>query len=129
MPPGVAGEFARNVGKPVRNGDPNSATPIFATVPARHGTLWGGTNGTLRFGADGIEYLTPTGKGARDWRWSDIDTLAHPDPYHFTVTGYRETFEFELKEPMTSVLFDRLWDHLYARDFKSVDRAGGDHNP
>ena len=120
MPPGVAAEFARSVGKPVRNGDPNPTALAFATVPARHRTLCGGTNGVLRFSADGIEYVTPTGRRARNWRWSDIDTLANPDPYHFTVTGYRETFEFQLKEPMSNVLFNRVWDHLYARDRKSV---------
>jgi len=129
MPPTVAAELARQVRKPVRNGDPNPAAPSFAVIPARHPTFWGGTNGTLRFGEDGIEYVTPTGKGGRDWRWSDIDTLANPDPYHLTLTGYRETFGFELKEPMSRALFDRLWDHLYARDFKSAAQPGEGQNP
>lgn len=129
MPPSVAAEFASHVGKPVRNGDPNPTAPSFAVIPARHPTFWRGTNGTLRLGADGVEYVTATGKGGRNWRWSDIDTLANPDPYHFTLTGYRETFDFELKEPMSRVLFDRLWDHLYARDFKSTAVAGERQNP
>lgn len=129
MPPNVAAEFARDIGKPVRNGDPNPTAPNFAVIPARHPTFWGGTNGKLRLGADGVEYVTTTGKGGRNWRWSDIDTLANPDPYHFTVTGYRETFDFELKEPMSRALFDRLWDDLYARDFKTAALAGKGQNP
>lgn len=129
MPPSVAAELAEHVGKPVRNGDPNPAAPSFATIPARHRTLWGGTNGTLRLGAGGIEYVTTTGKGGRNWHWSDIDTLANPDPYHFTVTGYRETFDFELKEPMSRIVFDGLWDDLYARDFKTTARAGERQHP
>jgi len=129
MPPGVAAEFAGHVGKPVRNGDPNPTAPSFATIPVRHRTFWRGTNGTLRLGADGVEYVTTTGKGGRNWRWSDIDTLANPDPYHFTLMGYRETFDFELKEPMSRALFDRLWDHLYARDFKGAALAGEGQNP
>ena len=129
MPSGVAAEFAGHVRKPARNGDPNLTAPSFATIPVRHRTLWGGTNGTLRLGADGIEYVTTTGKGGRDWRWSDIETLANPDSYHFTVTGYRETFDFELKEPMSRALFDRLWDDLYARDFKTAALAGEGQNP
>ena len=129
MPPSVAAKLAAHVGKPVRNGDPNPTAPSFAAIPARHPTFWGGTNGTLRLGADGIEYVTATGKGGRNWRWSDIDTLANPDPYHFTLTGYLETFDFELKEPMSQALFDRLWDHLYARDFKSAALAGEGQNP
>ena len=128
MPPSIAAEFARQVGKPVRNGDPNPTALSFAFIPARHRTLLGGTNGTLRFDADGIKYVTTTGKGGRNWRWSDIDTLASPDPYHFTLTGYRETFDFELKEPMSRALFDSLWNHLYARDFRSAALAGEDQN-
>lgn len=129
VPPSVATELAAHVDKPVRNGDPNPSAPSFATIPARHRTLWGGTNGTLLFGEDGIEYVTTAGKGARDWRWSDIDTLANVDPYHFTLTGYRETFDFELKETMSRALFDRLWDRLYARDFKSTALTGEGQNP
>ena len=129
MPPRVAAEFAKRLGKPVRNGDPNPTAPTFATIPARHRTFWGGTNGTLRFDADGIEYVTTAGKGGRSWHWSDIDTLANPDPYHFTLTGYRETFEFELKDPMSSLLFDRLWDQLYARDFGKLVPVHEGQNP
>lgn len=127
MPPNVAAELARDVGKPARNGNPNPSATSFATIPARHPTFWGGTNGTLRLGDNGIQYVTTTGKGGRSWRWSDIDTLANPDPFHLTVTGYRETFDFELKEAMSPRLFDRLWDQLYARDFGPV-RAGGRQN-
>ena len=129
MPPRVAAELAAHVGKPVRNGEPNPTTPSFAIIPARHRTLRGGTNGTLRLGADGIEYVTTTGKGGRSWRWSDIDTLANPDPYHLTLTGYRETFDFELKEPISRMVFVRLWDQLYARDFKTPALAGEAPNP
>lgn len=129
MPPTVSTELAIRVGKPVRNGDPNPTMPSFAVIPARHPTLWGGTNGRLRFGADGIEYVTTAGEGGRSWRWSDIDTLANPDPYHFTITGYRETFYFQLKEPMSRAIFDRLWDRLYARDFKSAAPAGRGQKP
>lgn len=129
VPPSVAAQLAAQVGKPVRNGDPNPTAPNFAVIPARHQTFCGGTNGTLLLGVDGIEYVTTTGKGGRNWRWSDIDTLANPDPYHFTLTGYRETFDFELKEPMSRMLFDRLWDHLYARDFKTGALPDEGQNP
>jgi hypothetical protein len=111
----VAAELAQRVGKPAINGNPDSQAPSFATIPARHRTLTGGTNGILRFRDDGIDYVTGR-QGGRSWRWADIRTLANPDPYHFRVGGYRETFDFELKEPMSRELFDRLWDYVYARD-------------
>ncbi len=124
MPPGVAAELARRVGKPVRNGDPDPSAPSYATIPARHRTHTGGTNGTLRFREEGIDYVTTTNRGGRSWRWSDIQTLANPHPYHLRVGGYRETFDFELKQPLPPELFERLWDKVYARNL-SVSPTGG----
>jgi hypothetical protein len=128
MPPDVAAQLARRVAKPVRNGNPNSTATTFATIAARHRTLAGGTNGALRFGPDGIEYVTSNGKGGRSWLWSDIQTLANPDPFHLRVDGYRETFTFELKQPMSRDLFDRLWHEIYARDLHRLDLSGSKEN-
>lgn len=129
MPPDVAAELGRRVVKPVRNGNPTLAAPSFATIPARHRTLAGGTNGTLRFGTDGIDYLTTDGKGGRSWRWSDIETLANPDPFHLRVNGYLETFTFELKQAMPRELFDQLWNENYARDLNRGAFSGPKKNP
>jgi hypothetical protein len=120
VPPAVAEEFARRVQKPVENGRPNPAAPALASLPARHRTFGGGTNGVLRFRKGGIDYVTAGGRGSRSWRWSDIETIAHPDPYHFSVQGYRETFDFELKQPMSRELFDQLWDAVYGRGLKGL---------
>ena len=80
VPPSVAAELIKRVGKPAINGNPDPQVPSFATIPARHGTLNGGTNGILRFRDDGIDYVTGQ-QGGRSWRWADIQTLANPDPY------------------------------------------------
>ena len=125
VPPAVAERFARRVQKPVENGRPNPKASAFATLPARHRTFGGGTNGVLRFRSGGIDYVTANGRGSRSWRWSDIQTIAHPDPYHFRMQGYRETFEFELKQPMTRKLFDRLWDHVYGRGLTGLAYTKG----
>ena len=125
VPPAVAEEFARRVQKPVKNGRPNPAASGFASLQARRRTFGGGTNGVLHFRNSGIDYVTSKGRGSRSWRWSDIQTVANPDPYHFRVHGYRETFEFELKQPMSRKLFDRLWDAVYARDLKGLAYSGG----
>jgi len=129
MPPDIAAELARRVAKPVRNADPNPTATNFATVPARHRTLAGGTNGTLHFGPDGIDYLTTNGQGGRSWRWSDIQTLAKPDPFQLRVNSYRETFTFELKQPMSRELFDRLWDEIYAHDLNSSVSSASKKTP
>ena len=129
IPPDIAAELARHVVKPVRNADPNPTATSFATIPARHRTLAGGTNGTLRFGPDGIDYLTTNGQGGRSWRWPDIQTLATPDPFQLRVNSYRETFTFELKQPLSRELFDRLWDEIYAHDVNGSPSNESKKNP
>jgi hypothetical protein len=129
MPPDTAAELARRVAKTVRNADPNPTATSFATIPARHRTLAGGTNGTLRFGPDGIDYLTTNGQGGRSWRWSDIQTLAEPDPFQLRVNSYREAFTFELKQPMSRELFDQLWGEIYAHDVNGSGFSGSKKNP
>jgi hypothetical protein len=121
VPPGVAAWLAQRVGKPVENADPSANAPVFATLGARRRTRGGGSNGVLRFRDTGIDYFTDSGRGGRSWRWRDIQTLANPDPYHFRVGGYRETFTFELKQPMTRQLFDRLWNGLYTQDLSGLN--------
>jgi hypothetical protein len=123
--PGVAAELARRVGKPVKNGEPDPNVRSYATLPARHTMRSGGSNGMLHFREGGIDYVTASKQGARSWRWSDIQTLANPDAYHFRVGAFRETFEFELKQPMSKELFDRLWNEVYARDLSGLKPNGG----
>jgi len=125
VPAAVAEEFALRVQKPVENGRPDPGASGFASLPARRRTFGGGTNGVLHFRSAGIDYVTSGGRGSRSWRWSDIQTIAHPDPYHFRVQGYRETFEFELKQPMSRRLFNRLWDAVYGRGLKGLAYSEG----
>ena len=127
MPPAVAAALVAKVGKPAVDGDPVPREPSFASIPARHRTRTGGTNGVLDFREDGIDYVTGA-DGGRSWRWADIQTIANPDPYHFRVGGYLETFDFELKQPMTGDLFDRLWDRVYARDLNVAGARVGERH-
>lgn len=132
VPPRVAAELATRVGKPSRNADPDPNVPGFGTIPARHPAVLGGSNGVLRFHLDGINYVAVPGSDSRTWRWEDIQTLAHPDPYHLTVGGYRETYRFELKQPMSEALFDQLWDSVYGRGLQfgiHSGRAADDSRP
>ena len=125
MPPAVAAALSQRVGKPVENGVPEPGADAFADLSARHHTRGGGTNGVLRFRAGGIDYVTSDGRDARSWRWSDIQTIALPDAFHFRIGAYRENFEFELKQPMSRQLFERLWNGVYARDLRGLSVNGG----
>ena len=116
MPPEIAAGLTASVGRPAINGDPNPVATVVAAIPAHHRERFGGSNGTLRLREDGIDYVAADGRDGRSWRWSDIQTLANPDPWEFRVTAYREIVEFDLKQPLSRELFDRMWNSLYARD-------------
>lgn len=124
VPPWVAASLAQHVGKPSRNGLSSPDVAAFATIPARHSTRFGGSNGMLRFADTGIEYTTSKIDDSRNWRWSDVRTLANPDPYHLRIDGYRETYDFLLKEPLSRNLFDKLWDYVYAKDLDMSAEGG-----
>jgi hypothetical protein len=124
VPPRIAAALAQGVGKPSRNGLSRLDVAAFVTVPARHATRFGGSNGTLRFTDRGIGYTASEAGDSRNWRWSDIRTLADPDPYHLRIDGYRETYDFLLKEPLSRKLFDKVWDYVYAKDL-NVSAEGG----
>jgi hypothetical protein len=116
--------MAQWLGKPSRNADPDRAAGSFAAISAKHSKPFGGSNGELRFGVGGIEFMTTVAGDARAWRWADIQTIANPDLYHFRVAGYLETYEFELKQPMTPQLFDRVWAYVYGQGLNLQEGAG-----
>ena len=114
MPPEIAAQLTDHVGKPVRNGNPSQRSAAYEEIPAHHRIWSGGSNGTLRFKDDGIDYVTGDGRDSRTWRWADIETLANPNLYELRVTAFREIVEFDLKRPLSRDLFERMWDRLYA---------------
>ena len=129
LPPRVAAATAALLGKPSRNADPDARPPWFAAIPAKRETAFGGSNGELHFRDLGIDFITRQPGQARAWRWADIQTIANPDPYHFRIAAYREIYEFELKGPMSSELFDRLWESVYARNLNlRAGVSGGTHD-
>jgi hypothetical protein len=127
MPAEIAAQFTERVGKPVRNGVPLPTPAALAEIPAHHRIWSGGTNGTLRLKDSGIDYVTENGRDSRSWRWDDIQTIANPNPYELRITGYREMAEFDLKQPMSRELFERMWDRLYATGLNLGSGAGGEH--
>ena len=122
MPPEVAARLTERVGKPVRNGVPLPATAAIDAIPAHHRTWSGGSNGILRLGDNGIDYVTENGRDSRAWRWTDIQTIANPNPYELRITGYREIAEFDLKQPLARAVFEHMWDRLYAN---GLNLSGG----
>ena len=114
LPPAVAASLARGVGRPSKNTDLNPDAPAVTSIGVRHRTLTGGTNGMLRFRSDGIDYVTASSGDGRSWRWADLQTLSDPDPYHLSVFGYKDTYTFELKAPLSRNLVNWAMDQIYA---------------
>jgi len=127
IPPELAARLATVVARPVINGDPIPKLSAFAEIPAHRRKRIGGSNGLLRFREDGVDYVAQDGQDGRSWRWSDIQTIANPDPWQFRVTAYREIVEFDLKRPLPRSLFDRLWDKLHASDLNLEPPTNGGH--
>jgi len=129
LPPTLAAELAKSVGRPVRNGDPEPEFPSSAEIPARHRAALGGTisNGILRILDGGVEYLSKSPEDSRNWCWVDIQEITHQDPYHLIVFAYRETYSFDLKEPLQQKTYDRLTDEVY-RHHQEVGGATGTDN-
>lgn len=125
IPANVASLFAERVSKPVRNGVPDQSGPVLGEIPAHRRARWAGSNGRLRFTESGIAYVTDDGRDAGDWRWTDLQTIANPNPYELRLTGYREVVAFDLKKPMPRELFEHLWDQLYAATLNILPAQGG----
>lgn len=134
VPPAVAAAIAGAVGRPSRNADPDPKTAAIAVIPVRHRGLASGTNGVLRFRRGGIDYVTGKRGDSRSWRWADLETLSDPDPWHLFIFGYRDTYTFDLKAPLSRELFDWATDQIAAQADNSpldesaipVDRNAGD---
>lgn len=121
LPPDVAASVADAIGRPSRNADPDPGLAAIAVVPVRHRTLTSGTNGVLRFCRGGMEYVTAARDDSRSWRWADLQTLSSPDRYHLLVFGFRDTYTFDLKEPLSYKLVDWASDQVFRED----EPAGG----
>ena len=115
VPPEIAAELSRQIQRPSKNGVPDPASQSIVIL-AHHRTLTGGTNGTLRLSDGGIDYVTGVRGDSRSWRWADLQTLSDPDSFHLLVFGYRDTYTFDLKEPLSRSLFYRLVDALDAHN-------------
>ena len=139
LPPAVAARIAEAIARPSQNADPDPNTPAIAVVPVRHRGFASGTNGVLRFRQSGIDYVTTNRGDSRSWRWADLQTLSDSDPYHLFVFGYRDTYTFDLKEPLSRKLLDWAADRIFvhnesveapaiATSSRSENSASGDHH-
>ena len=107
-------EFLRSkLSRPIvaRLTEPKETTS--AAFPVRHRHRLGGCEGSLQIEEDRLVYSSDRSSDNRAWKLSEIETIGSPDPYHFRVSTYIETFTFDLKSPLDPKIYDSLWKKIY----------------
>jgi hypothetical protein len=79
------------------------------TLPAKHLTTFGGSQGEIAFGADSIAYSTPAKGDSRTWRYRDIANISSSGPFQLTVATLEKDFNFQLKQPLDEARYNKLW--------------------
>ena len=128
VPPSVAAELASQVRKPSQNSVPDPDTQA-VRVAAHHRTVRGGTNGVLRFHEGGIDYVSSDSGDSRSWRWADLQTLSASDPFHLLLFGYRDTYNFDLKEMLPQSLYYRAVQAIDAHNGAAYGQGSGPQAP
>ena len=102
--------------------EPKETTSV--AFPVRHRHRVGGCEGRLQVDEDRLVYFTDRSNDSRIWKLNEIETIGSPDPYHFRVTTYNETFTFDLKSPLDPNVYDSLWKKIYRlENVSTVNRA------
>lgn len=91
-------------------------------LPAKHRHRLGGCEGVLRIAGIEIIYTTENAKDTRIWRIRDIRSFGTMAPYDLRLSTEKETFTFDLKEPLSQKLYDDLWQKIYGPQFAPVHR-------
>lgn len=104
--------FAERLQRPVI-GQYSIAGPAPFEIPAYHRHVLGGNHGTIRIGTGAIEFISEKPKDSRTWPYPDIETIGSPDPFHFRVTSFAETYTFDLKERLPERAYDFAWQRVY----------------
>ena len=84
-------------------------------IPAYHRHVLGGCDGTLRFDRDAIRFDSMNRKHSRTWVHADIETIGTMDPFHFRLTTYAETYNFDLKERLSPEDYRSIWYSVYSQ--------------
>ena len=104
--------IADHVARPVIASYPLDSPPTF-TIPAYHRDLLGGTNGALEIGPAGIRFVGKAARESRTWPFHAIESIGSPDPFHFRVTTFSETYTFDLKQRLPEQAYLLAWRQIY----------------
>lgn len=114
--PAVAASLTEKMCRPARNRVPDPDAPAIMVIDVRRSEHFGGSNGLLRIRQQGIDYVTAQPGQSRSWRWTDLQTLSNPDPYHLFVFGYLDSYAFDLKETLSRQVFNHISDEIWTHN-------------
>jgi len=89
------------------------AAPAMFTVPAYHRRSLGGVHGKIEIGPEAIRFVAEKPADSRTWLYRDIESIGNPDPFHFRVSTYSETYMFDVKERLAPEAYEYAWQRVY----------------
>jgi len=98
--------------RPVIGAYPVEETGLEA--PAYHRHILGGCHGVLRFGSEAVVFDSDNPQHSRTWTYQDIQTIGTMNPFHFRLTSYAETYNFDLKRRLPPGRYREIWRLVYA---------------
>ena len=88
-------------------------------IPVFHRHVLGGCDGSLRFDTEATRFDSKNRTHSRTWPHADVETIGTMDPLHFRLTTYAETYNFDLKERLSSEDYRSLWRRVYSKGAES----------
>ncbi len=88
-------------------------------IPVFHRHVLGGCDGSLRFDAEAIRFDSKNRKHSRTWPHADVETIGTMAPFHFRLTTYAETYNFDLKQRLTPEDYRSIWRSVYSQASES----------
>lgn len=91
-------------------------------IPVFHRHVLGGCDGSLRFDTAAIRFDSKNRKHSRTWPHADVETIGTMAPFHFRLTTYAETYNFDLKQRLSPEDYRSIWRGVYSEASESRPR-------
>lgn len=89
------------------------AEPTGVEIAAYHRHMFGGCNGALVLGETTVQFVSKDPQHSRTWFFEDIETIGSMNPFHFRMSSYAETYNFDLKKRLPEESYRGLWLRVY----------------
>ncbi len=119
----LPGFLAERLERPVLGS--SSEAPNGVRIAAYHRHVLGGCDGTIVLGGDAVHFLSDEPKHERTWPFEDIETIGSAGPFHFRVSSYAETYNFDLKERLPEDSYRDLWLRVFGESQRTANNWKG----